>query len=456
MDNIFKFKSKDEIKRRQLLGKGAVIWFTGLSGSGKSTIAAELEKVLLSGGMRAYLLDGDNVRLGLNSDLDFSSEGRAENVRRLYCVASLFADSGTIAIVSAISPFNKDREKAKEHCRKNACSFVEIFVDTPIEECIKRDTKGLYKKAVSGEIKDFTGISSPYEKPEDADIIIETLKTPAKKAAREVADYIEALLSIKEMTEYLCKAAKEAGDKIMEIYKRDFTVEYKEDKSPLTEADLLAERLIRKRLLEKYPDIAILSEESTDDLKRLKNPCCFIVDPLDGTKEFVKKNGEFTVNIGFSYFGKSILGVVYAPALRRLFYAAVFEGAYEYDFSGRYFTEKTAIKVSDRKENLKVMTSRSHLDDETKELLQRNAGKIGGTIKAGSSLKGCLIAAGEADIYYRTGYTMEWDTCAMQCIVEEAGGVFLEGDGSAMRYNRENSLNKKGFYILNNIENKFI
>ena len=456
MDNIFKFKSKDEIKRRQLLGKGAVIWFTGLSGSGKSTIAAELEKVLLSSGMRAYLLDGDNVRLGLNSDLDFSSEGRAENVRRLYCVASLFADSGTIAIVSAISPFNKDREKAKEHCRKNACSFVEIFVDTPIEECIKRDTKGLYKKAVSGEVLDFTGISSPYEKPEDADIIIETLKIPAKKAAREVADYIETLLSIKEMTEYLCEAAKEAGDKIMEIYKRDFTVEYKEDKSPLTEADLLAERLIRKRLLEKYPDIAILSEESTDDLKRLENPCCFIVDPLDGTKEFVKKNGEFTVNIGLSYFGKSILGVVYAPALRRLFYAAVYEGAYEYDFSDEYFTEKTAIKVSDRKENLKVMTSRSHLDDETKKLLQKNAGKIGGTIKAGSSLKGCLIAAGEADIYYRTGYTMEWDTCAMQCIVEEAGGVFLEGDGSAMRYNRENSLNKKGFYILNNIENKFI
>ncbi|HZJ75349.1 MAG TPA: inositol monophosphatase family protein, partial [Clostridia bacterium] len=110
---------------------------------------------------------------------------------------------------------------------------------------------------------------------------------------------------------------------------------------------------------------------------------------------------------------------------------------------------------SDRKENLKVMTSRSHLDEETKELLQRNAAKISGTIAAGSSLKGCLIAAGEADIYYRTGYTMEWDTCAMQCIAEEAGGVFLQGDGSVMRYNREDLLNKKGFYILNNIENKF-
>ena len=169
MDNIFKFKSKDEIKRRQLLGKGAVICFTGHS--------------------------------GLNSDLDFSSKGRAENVRRLYCVASLFADSGTVAIVSAISPFNKDRENAKEYCRKNGCTFVEIFVDTPIEECIARDTKGLYKKAVSGEIKDFTGISSPYEKPKDADIIIETLKTPAKKAAREIADYIKTLLTIKEMTE---------------------------------------------------------------------------------------------------------------------------------------------------------------------------------------------------------------------------------------------------------------
>ncbi len=456
MDNIFKFTSKEQILSRKQLGKGAVIWFTGLSGSGKSTIAAELEKILLSSGIRAYLLDGDNVRLGLNSDLDFSSEGRAENVRRLYCVATLFADSGTVAIVSAISPFNRDREKAKVYCRKNGCSFVEIFIDTPIEECINRDTKGLYKKAVAGEIKDFTGISSPYEKPEDANIIIETLKTPAKKAAREIAVYIKTLLSIKEMTEYLCETAKEAGDKIMEIYEKDFTVTHKEDSSPLTEADLMAEKLIRERLLEKYPDIAILSEESTDDLKRLKNPCCFIVDPLDGTKEFIKRNGEFTVNIGFSYFGKSILGIVYAPALRRLFYAAFYEGAYEYDFSDEYFTENTAIKVSDRKENLKVMTSRSHLDEETKELLQRNAAKISGTIAAGSSLKGCLIAAGEADIYYRTGYTMEWDTCAMQCIAEEAGGVFLQGDGSVMRYNREDLLNKKGFYILNNIENKFI
>lgn len=456
MDNIFKFKSEDEAKRRQLLGKGAVIWFTGLSGSGKSTIAAELERTLLSSGIRAYLLDGDNVRLGLNSDLDFSSKGRAENVRRLYCVASLFANSGTVAIVSAISPFNIDREKAKEHCRKNDCPFVEIFVDTPIEECIKRDTKGLYKKALSGEIKDFTGISSPYEVPYDADIIIETLKTLAEKAAKEIADYIKTLLSIKEMTEYLCETAKEAGDRIMEIYEKDFIVEYKDDKSPLTEADLASEKLIRERLLEKYPYIECLSEESTDDLKRLKKPCCFIVDPLDGTKEFIKKNGEFTVNIGFSYFGKSILGVVYAPALKRLFYAAFYEGAYEYDFSDEYFTEKTAIRVSDKKENLRVMTSRSHLDDETKELLQKNAAKIGCTIGAGSSLKGCLIASGEADVYYRTGYTMEWDTCAMQCIVEEAGGVFLQGDSSVMRYNREDSLNRKGFYILNNIENKFI
>ncbi len=456
MDNIFKLKNKDEALRRKLLGKGAVIWFTGLSGSGKSTIAAELLKMLLSSGIRAYPLDGDNVRLGLNSDLDFSAGGRAENVRRLYCVASLFADSGTVAIVSAISPFNKDREKAKEHCRKNGCSFVEIFVDTPIEECIVRDIKGLYKKAAAGEIKDFTGISSPYEKPVNPDVIIETLKTPAKAAAREIADYIKTLLSIKEMTEYLCETAKAAGDSIMEIYKKDFTVAYKDDSSPLTQADLTAEKLIRERLLEKYPDTAILSEESADDPKRLTNPCCFIVDPLDGTKEFIKKNGEFTVNIGFSCFGKSILGVVYAPALRRLFYAAVFEGAYEYDFSNEYFTEDTAIKVSDRTENLTVMISRSHLDEKTKELLQRNAAKIGGTIAAGSSLKGCLIAAGEADVYYRTGCTMEWDTCAMQCIIEEAGGVFLQGDGSVMRYNREKPLNDKGFYILNSGENKFI
>lgn len=456
MDNIFGFNSIDSDAAFRLRGKGAVLWFTGLSGSGKSAIASAVERMLLESGIRAYLLDGDNVRLGLNSDLGFLDEDRAENVRRLGCVAALFADSGAVCLVSAISPFEKDRLKAKAECARMKISFTEIFVDTPLDECIRRDSKGLYARAKAGEIENFTGISSPYEVPENPDITIKTLELSVSESANMIADYTKTLLSLRKMAAFLCDTARKAGEEIMKVYTSNFTVERKSDDTPLTQADLAADKIIREALLEKHQDTAVLSEESADSPKRLKNSRCFIVDPIDGTKEFVKKNGEFTVNIGFTYFGKSIAGVIYAPALGKLFYAAKGEGAYAQSNFGEYFKRENRINVSDRMENLKVVTSRSHLNEETKELLDRNSDKIGSTIGIGSSLKGCLIASGEADAYYRTGGTMEWDTCAMQCIVEEAGGVFLQGDGSAMRYNRENTVNHKGFYILNNIENKFI
>ena len=153
--------------------KGCVIWLTGLSGSGKSTIANELEYQLNKMKYHTYLLDGDNIRTGLNSDLGFSDEDRKENIRRISEVAKLFLDAGIITITAFISPFIEDRKKAKKIIGKD---FIEVFVDTPIEECIKRDPKGLYKKALNGEIKEFTGISSPYEKPVSPDIYINTTK----------------------------------------------------------------------------------------------------------------------------------------------------------------------------------------------------------------------------------------------------------------------------------------
>ncbi|MCL2773330.1 MAG: 3'(2'),5'-bisphosphate nucleotidase CysQ [Oscillospiraceae bacterium] len=243
----------------------------------------------------------------------------------------------------------------------------------------------------------------------------------------------------------------------MDIYAKDFVVEYKDDKSPLTEADKKSNDLICERLNKYAPYIDILAEESVDNKKRLENKFCFIVDPLDGTKEFVKKNGEFTVNIGLSYNHKSVMGVVYVPCRNKLYYAAKNHGAYAIDLSKdifRLFDENTKIKVSERTDELVVMKSRSHSDDRLDVLLEKNKHKIKSQVDAGSSLKGCLIAEGIADIYYRFGYTMEWDTCAMQCIVEEAGGIFVQGDWSDMTYNRENSLNEKGFVILNREENR--
>ena len=184
MEHIFAFTPLHDDERARLNGRrGAVLWFTGLSGSGKSTIAAITERLLLEKGVPAYLLDGDNVRLGLNADLGFSRGDRAENIRRLGHVAALFAHSGTICLVSAISPFAADREKAQKAAAAFRCPFVEIFIDTPLEECIRRDTKGLYAKAQKGEIPEFTGVSSPYEPPFDPDIVRRTLETSPAEAA---------------------------------------------------------------------------------------------------------------------------------------------------------------------------------------------------------------------------------------------------------------------------------
>lgn len=149
-----------------------VIWFTGLSGSGKSTLANTLEQELYKRGVHTYILDGDNVRTGLNSDLDFSEAGRVENIRRIGEVAKLFADAGIVVLTAFISPFRADRQQARSIIGSDR--FTEVFIDTPLEVCEARDVKGLYKKARAGEISNFTGISSPFEAPESPDVHIQT------------------------------------------------------------------------------------------------------------------------------------------------------------------------------------------------------------------------------------------------------------------------------------------
>ena len=171
--------------------KGAVIWLTGLSGSGKSTIARALERELFNSSLHTYVLDGDNIRHGLNSNLGFSPEDREENIRRVGEVAKLMADSGTLTITAFISPYRADRLRAREIALEGGCDFVEIFVDAPVEVCETRDPKGLYKKARAGEIKEFTGISAPYEAPEDPEI---TVHTDRQTLNESVAVILETLL----------------------------------------------------------------------------------------------------------------------------------------------------------------------------------------------------------------------------------------------------------------------
>jgi len=166
----------------------AVLWFTGLSGSGKSTIANLVERTLFAQGRHTYLLDGDNVRHGLNRDLGFTDADRVENIRRVGETAKLFVDAGLIVLVSFISPFRSERRMARELLQ--AGEFVEVFVDTPIEICMQRDPKGLYQKAMAGQIKNFTGIDSPYEVPEAADIILKTEGAEPAALANQVVDYL--------------------------------------------------------------------------------------------------------------------------------------------------------------------------------------------------------------------------------------------------------------------------
>ena len=174
-----------------LKAKGATIWFTGLSGSGKSTVASAVEQVLVQRGVNAYRLDGDNIRHGLNKNLGFSAEDRAENIRRIGEVAKLFADAGVLALTSFISPYVRDRDLCRKMHVDAGLPFIEVFVDTPLEECEKRDPKGLYKKARAGEIKGFTGIDDPYEAPAHAELVLKTAGRPIDDCVREVLDFLE-------------------------------------------------------------------------------------------------------------------------------------------------------------------------------------------------------------------------------------------------------------------------
>jgi adenylyl-sulfate kinase len=190
MENIYPFQTKVSREQRDQLmqQKSRLIWLTGLSGSGKSTLAVQLEAVLYQQGFKTYLLDGDNVRAGLNSDLTFGDAAREENIRRIGEVAKLMVDAGLVVIASFISPFHKDREKVKGLV--GASNYVEIFVDCPVSVCEARDVKGLYKKARAGEIKEFTGISSPYEAPENPDLIIKSAEMPIQESINLLLDKV--------------------------------------------------------------------------------------------------------------------------------------------------------------------------------------------------------------------------------------------------------------------------
>jgi adenylylsulfate kinase len=176
---------------RLLKQTGVTLWFTGLSGAGKSTLAFTLEHALLQLGRLAYVLDGDNIRHGLNKNLGFSAADREENIRRIGEVAKLFADGGVITMSSFISPYRKDRDNVRALHDANKMPFVEVYVSTPIETCEQRDPKGLYKKARAGQLKNFTGIDDPYEAPLHPEVTIDTTTVSPQDAAVQLIEYLE-------------------------------------------------------------------------------------------------------------------------------------------------------------------------------------------------------------------------------------------------------------------------
>ncbi|ADG93731.1 adenylylsulfate kinase [Arcobacter nitrofigilis DSM 7299] len=188
-----------EDRVKQLSQKPCILWFTGLSGSGKSTIANVLEVKLYKMGIKTYLLDGDNIRHGLNRDLGFSKKDRTENIRRISEVAKLFVDSGSIVLTAFISPFQRDRELARKLVKED--EFIEIFIDTSLEICEQRDPKGLYKKVKEGKIKDFTGIDSPYEVPINSEIHLKTNELTIEQASEEVISYLKRFNYLKDLKE---------------------------------------------------------------------------------------------------------------------------------------------------------------------------------------------------------------------------------------------------------------
>ena len=180
-----------EERQKLLKQKGATLWFTGLSASGKSTIAFTLEHALVQQGRLAYVLDGDNIRHGLNKNLGFSAADREENIRRIGEVAKLFADTGVVTMTSFISPYRKDRDLVRALHVEGKLPFIEVYVNTPIATCETRDPKGLYKKARAGQLKNFTGIDDPYEEPVKPEFTIDATNTSPEQAALQLQEYLK-------------------------------------------------------------------------------------------------------------------------------------------------------------------------------------------------------------------------------------------------------------------------
>lgn len=250
--------------------------------------------------------------------------------------------------------------------------------------------------------------------------------------------------------EAMIRSAKDAEVEIKKIYAQHFDVEIKSDHSPVTLADKTADLLIRQSLGFLFPDYGFLTEESIDTKERLTKKHIFIVDPVDGTKEFVSRNGEFTTNIALACDGELVAGVINVPMMGIIYYAVKGQGAFKMDEYGNV----TRIHCSEKDRDLTCYVSRSFRTEMENEAISRHSDKISKVETIGAALKFCYIAEGKGDISFRySSNTKEWDTGAGECILREAGGDMIKPDGTHYVYNREDPYNREGYVLVNKPSN---
>lgn len=280
----------------------------------------------------------------------------------------------------------------------------------------------------------------------------------------EAIDHVvEALLKARPLeietmyekeTEAMIRAAKHAEKHILSVYETPFDVEIKEDDSPVTAADKGADEMIREELSKEFPEYGFLTEESTDTEERFSKKAIWIIDPVDGTKEFVSKNGQFTTNIALCVDGEIVAGVINAPTLGITYYAFKNQGAFRIEKDGT----RTKIHVSERTKNLRVLRSISFFKPVEEAFLEAHKDKIQGEpTPVGAALKFCAIAEGRAELFYRgSGGTKEWDVAAGDIVLKEAGGLMVQPNGEPFVYNRKDVYNRDGYIMANRAENLFL
>ena len=466
MNYLFPFDSKITYDQRKekMQQEPKLIWLTGLSGSGKSTLALRLEHYLFNKGYKVFMLDGDNVRNGLNKDLSFSENDRKENLRRVAEMCHIMLDAGMIIIAAFISPYEQERQSVRQIVKPER--YLEVFVNCPLNVCEARDCKGLYAKARKGIIPNFTGISSPYEIPMAPVMQVNTDEEEINESILKIIDCIEPKLksapaileddspkstpskageiNIADLMNIARIAAMEAGKAIMNVYgSLDHMIDWKKDSSPLTAADIKSHHIILEHL--RATGLPIMSEEGADIPfeERAGWNYYWLVDPLDGTKEFIKRNGEFTVNIALMNGAVPVGGVVYAPCLDTLYYGAKEMGAYKIaNGISSVLPTNTQPALQDllEKDSVIIVASRSHNNADTNEFF--NQFKKYELQSMGSSLKFMLLADSSADIYPRMAPTMEWDTAAAHAILNAVNRKVYQADlNNELIYNKPELLN---------------